>query len=56
MKIGGLLSEILNAVVSHERDKARKETDLLSQKKQLWYRLMNQIDGDAKDEEKSSQS
>ena len=52
MKKEGLLSEILNAIVRHERDKAGKESDILHQKKQLWYGLMNQIDGDTEDKEK----
>lgn len=52
MKKEGLLSEILNAVVRHERDKAKKEDYILNQKKQLWYGLMNQVDEEAEDEEK----
>lgn len=52
MKKKDLLSEILNAVVRHERDKARKEDDILNQKKQLWYGLMNQIDDETGNEEK----
>ena len=45
MKKDGLLSEILNAVVSHERKKAKSDLENpLTQKKRLWYGLMNQID------------
>ena len=46
MKKDGLLAEILNAVVSHERKKVRTEKPnyYLNQKKQLWYGLMNQVD------------
>ena len=50
MNLKGLLAEILNAVVNHERDKVRtqKRDDYLNQKKQLWYGLMNRVD-DAED-------
>ena len=50
MNLKGLLTEILNAVVKHERDKVRtqKRDDYLNQKKQLWYGLMNRVD-DAED-------
>lgn len=46
MKKEGLLAEILNAVVAHERHKVRtSKPDLyLNQKKQLWYGMMNRID------------
>lgn len=46
MKKDGLLAEILNAVVSHERKKVKteKQNIYLNQKKQLWYGLMNQVD------------
>ena len=49
MKKNGLLAEILNAVVSHEKNKVRTEKPdyYLNQKKQLWYGLMNQVDEDA---------
>lgn len=48
MKKDGLLAEILNAVVKHEREKTRAgKPDLyLNQKKQLWYGLMNRVDGE----------
>ena len=48
MKKDGLLAEILHAVVSHERDKVRtqKPNYYLNQKKQLWYGLMNRVDGE----------
>ncbi|MBR1560163.1 MAG: hypothetical protein IJ646_07985 [Clostridia bacterium] len=58
MKKPGLLSEILNAVVNHERKKADKggHNEILDQKKQLWYGLMNQIDEPAEDQEEKSSS
>ena len=50
MNLKGLLAEILNAVVDHERDKVRTQErdDYLNQKKQLWYGMMNRVD-DAED-------
>ena len=50
MNVKGLLAEILNAVVNHERDKVKtqKPDDYLNQKKQLWYGMMNRVD-DAED-------
>lgn len=46
MKKDGILAEILNAVVSHERTKVKNEKPdyYLNQKKQLWYGLMNRVD------------
>lgn len=46
MKKDGLLAEILNAVVSHEKKKVRtsKPDYYLNQKKQLWYGLMNSLE------------
>ena len=46
MKKDGLLAEILNAVVSHEKKKVRtsKPDYYLNQKKQLWYGLMNTLE------------
>ena len=54
MKKNGLLAEILDAVVNYERKKVKtsKPDYYLNQKKQLWYGLMNSLDGDA---EKSEQ-
>ncbi|MBQ3424897.1 MAG: hypothetical protein IJH38_06855 [Clostridia bacterium] len=48
MNVRDLLAEILNAVVDHERKKVRtqKQDEYLNQKKQLWYGLMNRIDGE----------
>lgn len=48
MKKDGLLAEILNAVVNHERKKVKtsKPDYYLNQKKQLWYGLMNSLDED----------
>ena len=50
MDLKGLLAEILNAVVNHERDKVKtqKPDYYLNQKKQLWYGMMNRVD-DAED-------
>jgi len=50
MNVKGLLAEILNAVVNHERNKVKtqKPDDYLNQKKQLWYGMMNRVD-DAED-------
>ena len=46
MKKDGILAEILNAVVNHERTKVKNEKPdyYLNQKKQLWYGLMNRVD------------
>ena len=46
MKKDGLLAEILNAVVNHEKNKVKtqKPDYYLNQKKQLWYRMMNEVD------------
>ena len=54
MNVKGLLAEILNAVVKHERDKVRtqKRDDYLNQKKQLWYGMMNRVDDDPPQEPK----
>lgn len=54
MKKDGLLAEILNAVVHHERNKVknRKPDYYLNQKKQLWYAMMNRVDGDPEEEQK----
>ena len=55
MNLKNLLSEILHAVVNHERSKVRtqKPDYYLNQKKQLWYGMMNQVD-DAQDEAQKS--
>ncbi len=57
MNLKNLLSEILHAVVNHERNKVRtqKPDYYLNQKKQLWYGMMNQVD-DAQDEAQKSNS
>ena len=57
MDLKGLLAEILNAVVNHERDKVKtqKPDYYLNQKKQLWYGMMNRVD-DAEDGEKPKES
>ena len=51
MKKDGLLAEILNAVVQHNKKKVRTEKPdyYLNQKKQLWYGMMNRVD-DAEDD------
>ena len=56
MKKDGLLAEILNAVVKHEREKTRAgKPDLyLNQKKQLWYGLMNQVDEETDDAQRAT--
>ncbi len=60
MKKDGLLAGIIQAVVNEEKKKAAsgKTPDIVfNQKKQLWYLLMNQIDGappQAEKEQKSS--
>ncbi len=48
MKKDGLLAEILNAVVQHNKKKVRtgKPDYYLNQKKQLWYGMMNRVDED----------
>ena len=50
----GLFGEILEAVVKHNKRKA--DTDkpdyYLNQKKQLWYGMMNRIDGKEPEDEK----
>ena len=55
MNLKNLLSEILHAVVNHERNKVRtqKPDYYLNQKKQLWYGMMNRVD-DAEDEAQKS--
>ena len=57
MKKEGLLAEILNAVVSHEKKKVRtgKPDYYLNQKKQLWYGMMNQIDPEEDEEGKAEE-
>ena len=57
MKKDGLLAEILNAVVNHERRKVKTEKpdEFLNQKKQLWYGLMNQVDDDPDDKKQTPQ-
>ena len=56
MKKDGLLAEILNAVVNHERKKVRTEKPnyFLNQKKQLWYGLMNQVDEETGDRQQAT--
>lgn len=52
VKKDGLLAEILNAVVKHERGKVKnsKPNYFLDQKKQLWYGLMNSLDEELSDD------
>ena len=56
MKKDGLLGQLLKATVEEEKKRyAGKEPDIFTnQKKQMWYFLMNQIDGpsEAEDPEK----
>jgi len=57
MNLKNLLSEILHAVVNHERNKVRtqKPDYYLNQKKQLWYGMMNRVD-DVEDREAPKKS
>lgn len=47
MKKDGLFSQLLKATVEEEKKKyANKPPDIFTnQKKQMWYFLMNQVDG-----------
>lgn len=58
MKLKGLLAEILDAVVNHERDKVRtqKPDYYLNQKKQLWYGMMNRVDDAPEQDQKPKES
>lgn len=58
MNVRNLLSEILEAVVNHERNKVRtqKPDYYLNQKKQLWYGMMNRVDDGEDDGQKPKQS
>ena len=51
MKRNNVLSQVINAVISNEKNKAktRKPDYFLNQKKQLWYGLMNRVDDDTAD-------
>ncbi len=54
MDLKALFAEILDAVVRHNKRKADtdKPNYYLNQKKQLWYGMMNRIDGtEPKDDE-----
>ena len=55
MKKDGFLANVLRAVVEEEKKKVtEKRPDIaFNQKKQLWYMLMNQIDGNEDAEEVS---
>ena len=55
MKKDGLFASILQAAIAEEKKKvATKRPDIaFNQKKQLWYMLMNQIDGNEDAEEVS---
>ena len=57
MNVRNLLSEILEAVVNHERNKVRtqKPDYYLNQKKQLWYGMMNRVDDGEDDGQKPKQ-
>ena len=58
MKKDGLLAGILRAVVEEEKKKvAEKQPDIVfNQKKQLWYMMMNQIDGPSSGKEEKETS
>ena len=55
MKKDGLFAAVLRGVVEEEKKKvAEKQPDIVfNQKKQLWYLMMNQIDGAPSDEEET---
>ena len=57
MKKDGLLAEILNAVGNHERKKVKEQKPdyYLNQKKQLWYAMMNRVDGEAEEEKEGGE-
>lgn len=57
MKKDGLLAEMISAVVHHNKEKIRtsKPNYYLNQKKQLWYGMMNVIDGaDAEEQQQET--
>ena len=58
MKKDGLLAGIHRAVVEEEKKKvAEKQPDIVyNQKKQLWYMMMNQIDGPSSGNEEKEAS
>ena len=58
MKKDGLFASILQAAIAEEKKKvATKRPDIaFNQKKQLWYMLMNQIDSEPDDGEKSEEA
>lgn len=53
MKKDGLLAEMISAVVQHNKEKIRtsRPNYYLNQKKQLWYGMMNVIDGAESEEQ-----
>ena len=57
LKKDGLVAGILEALVEEERKKKKKKRPDIAynQKKQLWYLMMNQIDGQPNPEKKEQQ-
>ncbi len=57
MKKDGFFASVLRAAVEEEKKKVtEKRPDIaFNQKKQLWYMLMNQIDGESDNAEKTSE-
>ena len=58
MKKDGLFAEIVRALVAEEQKKYAKKTPnwFTDQKKQLWYLMMNQIDGSPDPEEEKNKT
>lgn len=56
MKKDGLLAGIIQAVIKEEKKRvAEKQPDIVfNQKKQLWYLMMNQIDGPSSENEEET--
>ena len=56
MKKDGLLAGIIQAVIKEEKKRvAEKQPDIVfNQKKQLWYLMMNQIDGSSSENEEET--
>lgn len=57
MRKDGFFAEVLRAVVAQQKKRARENSPdyFLNQKKQLWYFLMNAVDGDAEAQDAPAQ-
>ena len=57
MRKDGFFAEVLRAVVAQQKKRARENSPdyCLNQKKQLWYFLMNAVDGDAEAQDAPAQ-